>query len=119
MDRVRAYVYSGMWVADCPRPWCGGTELLHHRERGGQLIRRKTEFMCSSCLLSVPVIEWCPQEEEIMSVLMLRPVPHTRNWYPKDHEGATRFRIPHGQSAEDLRDENRAHGVPGDVREAA
>jgi hypothetical protein len=49
---------------------------------------------------------------EITAVLALRPIPQTRNWYPRDHDIALRFRIPHGQSVDDLREENAEHGVP-------
>jgi hypothetical protein len=47
-----------------------------------------------------------------MAVLELRPIPHTRNWYPAGHETAVRFGIPDGQTVGQLRDENAEHGVP-------
>jgi hypothetical protein len=48
---------------------------------------------------------------QALDVLMKRPVPDNRNWYPADHDVATRFRIPHGQTIDDLKAENEAHGV--------
>lgn len=115
--KARAYVYAGDWVADCPRA-CGNVEHLYarinrsdpHSPRMVQL----PEFYCSYCQATAP-IEWPPDMAEIMAVLVLRPVPHTRNWYPKDHETAVRFRVPHGQSVDDLRAENVEHGVPVEV----
>ncbi len=112
--RARAYVYGGDWIADCPRP-CGNAEHLFRRTDPGRPDSPRlvpvTEFTCSYCRLTAPV-EWPKNMPEIMEVLALRPVPHTRNWYPKDHEGAIRFRVPHGQSVADLKEENAAHGVP-------
>jgi hypothetical protein len=117
--RALAYVYSGDWVADCTRPGCGGAEFLYaliHPTRppgpGNPRSVRKAAFHCSSCA-QLAEIEW-PDEalmQEIQEILAQRPIPHTRNWYPADHPGAVKFRIEHGQSAADLREENAAHGV--------
>ncbi|MDT0387804.1 hypothetical protein [Streptomyces dubilierae] len=111
---ARAYVYAGDWVADCPRG-CGGVEHLYDRANprnpSSPRVMQKPEFHCSYCQMVAP-IDWPPNLAEITAVLMLRPVPHTRNWYPKDHDVALRFRIPHGQSVDELRAENREHGVP-------
>lgn len=96
-----AYVYSGMWVADCPRG-CNNTEILH----------RTTEYHCTYCSFSTDHVVWPENKEQIDAVLGLRPIPHNRNWYPKDHPVAVRFRIPHGQSVADLKQENLDHGVP-------
>jgi hypothetical protein len=46
-----------------------------------------------------------------MRILMLRPIPRNRNWYPQDHPVALKFNIPHGQSPADLLAENEEHGV--------
>lgn len=111
---ARAYVYSGDWVADCPRG-CGGVEHLYARANprnpNSPRVVQLPEFRCSYCQMTAPV-EWPANMAEITAVLVLRPVPHTRNWYPKDHDVALRFRIPHGQSIDELRAENRDHGVP-------
>jgi hypothetical protein len=118
--RARAYVYSGDWVADCPRA-CGGVEHLYDRadprNPTAPRVVQRPEFRCSYCGMTAP-IDWPPNMADILDVLMLRPVPHTRNWYPKDHDVALRFRIPHGQSIDDLRAENRDHGVPATHAEA-
>lgn len=112
-DQARAYVYSGDWVADCPRQ-CGGTEYLHDRQRPGDpdcpRTVRKGSFLCSYCKL-LSDIEWPTDMDGIMNVLQRRPVPHNRNWYPGDHTIAIRAGIPHGQSVRDLEDENAEHGV--------
>lgn len=109
-DWVRAYVYAGDWVGDCPRS-CGNVELLVDPRTG----KDRTIYRCSYCHLVVEKIDWPSNRGDIMSVLNLRPVPHNRNWYPLDHETALKFRLPHGQSVEDLKEENREHGVPAEV----
>ncbi|MEU9323180.1 hypothetical protein AB0D91_05110 [Streptomyces canus] len=112
---ARAYVYSGDWVADCPRIGCGSVEHLYERANPRQpnspRVAQKPEFHCSYCGQTAP-IDWPAQLAEITAILMLRPVPHTRNWYPQDHDTAVRFRVPHGQSVEQLQEENVEHGVP-------
>jgi len=121
---ARAYVYSGDWVADCPRG-CGGVEHLFERanprDPSSPRVVPKPEFRCSYCKLGdaeTVRIDWPPNMNEIMAVLMLRPVPHNRNWYPKDHDVALRYRLPHGQTVDELREENREHGVPAILGEA-
>lgn len=112
-SKARAYVYSGMWVADCPRA-CGNVEPLfdrtNPRDPNSPRTVRRTGFHCTYCH-QLADIEWSPNEAEIMEVLERRPVPHNRNWYPAEHETAIKFRIAHGQSVQDLRDENAEHGV--------
>lgn len=116
--KARAYVYSGDWVADCPRG-CGNVEhcyaRLNPRDANSPRAVQAPGFYCSYCKLgdaeTVP-IEWPPEMADIMAVLALRPVPHTRNWYPKGHDTALKFNIPHGQSIAELRAENAEHGVP-------
>ncbi|MDJ1137931.1 hypothetical protein [Streptomyces iconiensis] len=114
---ARAYVYSGDWVADCPRPGCANTEhvygRLNRRDPRSPRVVQLPAFSCSYCHMDA-IIDWPQHMTEIMAVLALRPVPSTRNWYPEQHETAVRFGIPHGQSAQQLRDENAAHDVePG------
>lgn len=118
--KARAYIYSGQWVADCPRPDCTNVEFLFglhwvNRPAGRDNPRdnRKQRFLCSECAL-VAEIDW-PSESfmaSAMAVLNRRPVPGTRNWYPQEHPVALAFRVPHGESVADLRAENAAHGVP-------
>lgn len=111
-NAARAYVYNGMWVADCPAG-CGGVEQLFEAKRkGGPRVVRRTLFHCSYCHHATSNIDWPLDEAEIFAVLELRPIPHNRNWYPQDHPTAVRFGVEHGQSVQDLRDENEAHGVP-------
>lgn len=111
-NRARAYVYSGEWVADCPRA-CGNVEYLFAQTRpGGPRELRAGQFFCSYCKL-IAEIDWPADDlmRDIMEVLRLRPVPHNRNWYPQDHETAVRFRVAHGQTVQELRDENAEHGI--------
>jgi hypothetical protein len=118
-DAARAYVYNGMWVADCPQG-CGGVEqLFDAKYKGGPRVIRRTLFHCSYCHFATSRIEWPPNEQEIVDVLELRPVPHNRNWYPAGHETAIRFGIPHGQSVGELQEENKVHGVPATPSEVA
>lgn len=117
--RARAYVYSGDWVADCPRPGCANAEHLYARlnprdPRSPRVVQLPS-FKCSNCHMDA-IIDWPEYMSEIMAVLELRPVPETRNWYPEHHETALRFRVPHGQTIAQLREENAEHGVePGPV----
>lgn len=112
--KARAYVYAGNWVADCPRQGCGNVEHLFDRinpARPDSLRTvRKTMFHCSYCHMMAG-IEWAANEADIMAILELRPVPHNRNWYPVGHETAVRFGVEHGQTVQQLRDENSEHGV--------
>lgn len=109
-----AYVYSGMWVAECPREGCGNVEALFDLAnpldpRSPRTVRKQV-FLCSYCRC-VAEIDWAADEAEIMAVLERRPIPHTRNWYPEGHHLAVRWGIPHGQSVGDLVAESREHGV--------
>lgn len=117
MNEARAYIYHGEWVADCPRA-CGNVEFLFNRmgRRGPRTIRKQT-FSCSYCGLTAP-IEWASNEEELMITLSIRPVPHTRNWYPKGHPVAIKYGLPDGQSIHDLVEEARQHGVIPPERKA-
>jgi hypothetical protein len=113
--QARAYVYAGDWVADCPRA-CGNVEHLYARANPrnptSPRIMQLPAFSCSYCKLAGASIDWPPNMADIMAVLMLRPIPHTRNWYPADHDTAVKHRIPHGQSVDELRAENAEHNVP-------
>jgi|SRR5215213_2128532 len=116
--RARAYVYGGEWVADCPRPGpepgtqgCGNVEYLYRPVApNGPRTVPLDFYICSYCGCQA-AITWPRRREEIMMALMVRPVPHNRNWYPADHPVAVNFRIPHGQSIAELLDENEEHGV--------
>lgn len=106
-----AYVYNGEWVADCPAG-CNNVEFLYDQTMmNGPRDRRRSFFRCSYCAYATDRIIWPRQEHEIMQVLVKRPLPGTRNWYPKDHPVAARSNTPHGQSIGDLLDENAEHGV--------
>lgn len=101
MTLARAYVNHGRWIADCTRPYCANAE---------KLAPRQAFFHCSNCHREAAV-EWPPDAGDIQSVLALRPVPQTRNWFPASHELALRSGCPHGQTAVDLLAENYEYGV--------
>lgn len=115
---ARAYVYRGEWVADCPRPvdpgagrGCGNVEFLYTPTRmNGPRDTRRPFYLCSNCGMQSG-ISWPGNEHAILAVLMIRPVPDNRNWYPEDHPVAINFRLEHGQSIADLMEENEQHGV--------
>ncbi len=110
---ARAYVYCGDWVADCPRGGCGNVEFLWVALRpNGPRMQPRPFYACSHCGHQGG-IEWPDARfmAAVMDILMKRPIPDTRNWYPAGHPVAVNFRIPHGQSIDDLRAENDEHGV--------
>lgn len=113
MDEARAYIYHSEWVADCPR-YCGNVEFLfdkiNPRKKNSPRTVRKPIFTCSYCNLVAP-IEWAPNEHELMATLMVRPIPHTRNWYPKGHKTAIKYGVPDGQTVKELVQEAIDHGV--------
>ena len=113
MKTALAYVYGGDWVADCPRE-CGNVEHLFVPINPHDLMAprtiRVTDFKCTYCMCTAS-IEWPSDMNDIMTVLVRRPVPYTRNWYPKDHPTAVKFNLEDGQSVDDLLRENAKNGV--------
>lgn len=96
--RARARVNHGRWIADCPRRYCANATRL----QPGQ-----ATFHCGGeggCQTVAP-IEWPADADGIWAVLLERPVPGTRNWYPDGHTEALRMGLPHGQTVAELRDE--------------
>lgn len=112
-DRARAYVYHGDWVADCPRG-CGNVEHLFDpadkRDPKSPRTAARGAYQCSYCR-QISSVDWPAFQDEIMAVLVRRPFPYNRNWYPSGHDVALRFGLPHGQSVADLIEENAEHGV--------
>lgn len=78
----------GKWIWDCPEAFCNNAEGL---------IPGQSEVTCSNCG-RVASLDWPSGLFAIEEQLARRPVPQTRNWYP-------------GESVDDLRRENAAHGV--------
>lgn len=88
---VYAEANHGRWIAKCPRPDCTNALALDP----GQ-----TAFACvaqDGCGQTADVV-WPPDPDAIETLLMLRPVPGTRNWLP-------------GETLEQLLEENAAHGL--------
>jgi hypothetical protein len=111
VEVAMAYVYGGEWVADCPAG-CNNVEFLYERSfMNGPRDRRRSFYQCSHCGYACERIAFPRREHEILAILMKRPDPSTRNWYPQDHPVALKFHIPHGQSLSDLQAENDEHGV--------
>jgi hypothetical protein len=99
---ARARVNHGRWIADCPRRYCANAMRLEPRQG---------TFHCSGqggCLM-VADIEWPADADAIWEALLERPVPVTRNWYPPGHVEAVKLGLPHGQTAEELRAEQREY----------
>ncbi len=102
-DEALAYVYCGGWVAECPAS-CGNVQAVSRDEA--------SVYRCVYCQ-QLSAISWPAEEamEEMMAVMNRRPNPSNRNWYPQDHPVAVRFGVPHGQSIQDLLEENLEHGI--------
>lgn len=97
---ARARVNHGRWIADCPRRYCANAMRLEPRQ---------AMFHCGGeggCRM-VAEIEWPSDADGIWEALLERPVPVTRNWYPAGHDEAVRLGLPHGQTPEELRAEQR------------
>lgn len=97
---VLAYLNHGRWVADCSRPDCTGAELAVPGEA----------FHCHNCG-QLDTVTWPDNPDDIDAVLKLRPVPGTRNWFPKGHPLAEAYQLPAGETVADLVAENAAHGI--------
>lgn len=93
-NKARAYVNFGRWIADCPMD-CGSALQLQN----GQPV-----YHCIECGFDTE-IEWPNNVAEIWDALSERPAKRNRNWFPKDHHLALRSFSPHGQTAQELRDE--------------
>lgn len=98
-----AYVNFGRWVADCPQG-CGNAygvtpDQMH--------FMCETPYGCGH----ITTLKWPHNAREIWNVLMARPMPKTRNWFPKNHPLAIRSGCPDGQTVEELLAEARANGV--------
>lgn len=94
--RARAYVNHGRWIAECPYE-CGSAL---------QLFGREGVMRCTECH-SISPIEWPDDADDIWEALEERRLPRTRNWFPEGHHLALKSGQPHGQSAKELRDEQR------------
>ena len=102
-SKARAYVNFGRWIADCPLN-CGNAVALEPNQN---------QFFCNSAggCGHIAALEWPNNTAEIWDVLMERPMPKTRNWFPSNHDLALRSGSPHGQTVQALRDEAHENGV--------
>ena len=98
-----AYINFGRWISDCPLG-CGNAYGVNP----GQL-----HFMCEvphGCG-HIGILRWPLDAEKLWATLEMRPMPKTRNWFPRNHPLALRSGCPDGQTVNDLLEENRANGV--------
>lgn len=94
-DQVQAYCNHGRWIADCCRQYC---------QSAIQLTTGQQFFNCAECRQEAVVL-WPSNVGELTEVLSARPVPSTRNWFPSGHELALRSGCDHGQTVQQLKDE--------------
>lgn len=102
--RTHAYINAGRLIADCPYG-CGNAELVG--DESGPTV---STFLCSYCK-ALSGLDWPDDLGDILAVLALRPIPHTRNWAPAGHRQIRGTPHEAGQSVQDLMDENADHGV--------
>jgi len=76
------------WIADCPAPYCRSAL---------QLRRFEPFFRCWDCGAGADIV-WPSNLEDIERLLMMRPDPIARNWFP-------------GETLADLLAENIRHGI--------
>lgn len=93
--RLYARVNHNRWIVDCPT--CKNAEFLWPDER---------LFMCQICWNGTFNGQWVsvevPQQKNIIEqILKTRPAPQNRNWEI-------------GESVQELRRQNRDHGLPAD-----
>lgn len=91
-----ARVSGSVWIADCPKPGCGGAEMVNFDE---------PLFFCCACRnvdsdhrplkVKLPTAQ---QRGAIEAVLLKREDARTRNWQP-------------GETVDDLKVENLTRGV--------
>jgi hypothetical protein len=97
MTRAVVYANWGRWVARCPRPGCPGAEHFGPDAISGHVGGLTgIGFRCAHCGL-VCAADWPPNVDDIMRLLLMRPVPANRNWEP-------------GQTVHDLLAENVEQG---------
>jgi len=93
-----AHVSDGRWCADCP---CGAAALCEPDWGMG---------ICPDCGTEYP-ITFPADREAVEAVLLARPSPRLRHFFPHE-ETATRRGLPAGETVASLRRENRANGHP-------
>jgi len=101
LSDTEAWVYNGQWVADCPRDDCNNVELANDTYN---------VFTCSNCGM-IAFLNFPKFSQDIMQELSLRPIPQSRNWFYPDQPLAIKAGLPHGQTVNDIIQENREHGV--------
>jgi hypothetical protein len=104
------FLYSGHWVARCPRQGCHNAEQVGRCDDGTTGGLDGQRFYCreshGGCGFTCAA-DWPPNISDIEKLVMCRPVPATRNWLP-------------GEDLHDLLQENLEHGiVPTEALEGA
>lgn len=92
------YMTYSLWVARCPQPWCVGIDHYGPGPNTGRIGGLgETQFCCPRCG-TVATAAWPESLDDLLHVLMQRPMPETRNWEP-------------GETLQDLIAENAIHGI--------
>ena len=95
---AEVFVSWGMWVAECPRDGCLGSEHLGHAPVTGHVGGlTAVGFKCGRCGL-VCRSSWPDNAEDIWYLLSQRPAVETRSWRPPE-------------TLADLLVENALHGI--------
>lgn len=97
-----AFVSEGRWLVHCVNLVDGcmvAREIVKPPKTHPLTLLRHEEWVCESCSVRNPPTTFPKSWKAIEKVLMARPVPQTRNWYPFESVG-------------DLERENVDHGVP-------
>lgn len=85
---AKVFVSWGLWVADCPRDGCRGSEHFGHAPITGHVGGlTQVGFRCARCGLVCPS-QWPPNAADIWRILAQRPLDETRSWAlgePLDH----------------------------------
>jgi ribosomal protein L37AE/L43A len=95
--QVMARIDHGRWVVDCAYPRCNAAQVASETD---------PRFLCHVCFNAgeggawMPVV-WPPQPDrnEIETLLLLRPEPEQRNWWPHETIDVVRAEnVEHGCS---------------------
>lgn len=78
VEPLKALVNHGRWIVNCPT--CLGSQFASRTER---------RFFCTTCLNQAAGglwihVDWPDQAARIEQLLLRRPNPANRNWYPHE-----------------------------------
>jgi hypothetical protein len=105
VPREPAYVFQGMWVADCGW-WDEGCTTINKVDAR----QRAIPMTCANCGQQTEVLfpeDW----QAIFEVLARRPIPQSRGWLAPGSRWAARNGKPEGETLEELVAESHNHRV--------